>query len=134
MSDLSKMQTQKDRLVEELKRIKKQNWAGTIELLESNFRGYPLNQDQQPAAAILEILITLDVDDNIEERFLSRVYHLECFTYRAYYKNINKTIYWNPLEESFLEFSKHSPISYQSDMEYPATDIINQWIWKQIKE
>jgi len=131
------MSSQLDNIRKELDRINKPNWVHTVKTLENNFHGYPLDEDQRPASAILNILKSLEPEDNVEERFLNRVHNLDCFTYRAYYldkNNDNEAIYWNPLIETFENFSKNSPINYQTDMEYPATDIINQWIWKQIKQ
>jgi len=131
------MSSQLDNIRKELDRINKPNWVYTVKTLEENFHGYPLNEDQMPASAILNILKSLEPDNNVEERFLNRVHNLDCFTYRAYYldeTNNNEAIYWNPLVETFETFSKNSPINYQTDVEYPATDIINQWIWKQIKQ
>lgn len=123
-----------DLIKKELNRIHKPNWLTAVLKLDEHFRGYPFDDDSQaPAAAIFEILKDIDANDAPEERFVSRVRQLDAFTFRAYYLDQDaNAVYWNPLQERFLEFSNNKTIRYQADMEYPATDIIRLWLYTQI--
>jgi hypothetical protein len=55
----------------------------------------------------------------------------------TYYTNENdEKIYWNPLIESYISFTrkaKNAPISYQVDAEYPPSDMIRAWLYDQVK-
>lgn len=119
----------KNSIDEELTRLEKPNWIKPIEILAQHYEGYPLDhQSHDPANAIHVILKDLNKGDSAEERFIFRVNKLDCFSYRAYYSKDNRQVYWNPLLVPFQEFSKEKTIEYQADLEYPAPDIIRNWL------
>lgn len=124
---------------EELKRLDQESWLPIIQLLDNNYNGYPLeDESQKPARAIGLILRSLDIYDCPEERFVHRVCELDCFSYRAFYKDESgEAVYWNPLEESIEAYEEHATnktIHYQVDVEHPAKDIIRMWLYTRIKQ
>jgi hypothetical protein len=124
---------------EELKRLNQESLMPIIQLLDNNYKGYPLEDEcHRPAEAILLILQSLDLYDCPEERFVHRVCELDCFSYRAFYKDeFEEAVYWNPLEESIEAYearSTNKTVHYQVDVEHPAKDIIRMWLYTRIKQ
>lgn len=123
----------------ELERLKQENWMTVIRILDENFQGYPFEDECQiPSEAIYPILQSLHTDDCPEERFVYRLCEMDCFSYRCFYRDENnEAVYWNPLEESHLEFEQHAPhktMHYQVDGEHPAKDIVRMWAYERIKQ
>lgn len=122
----------------ELHRLGQGNWINVIRLLDENYQGYPIDdENQMPSVAIYQILKSLDIDDSPEERFIHRMHQLDCFSYRAFYWGENKdAVYWNPLEERFQDYEDHATnrtVHYQVDVEHPAKDIIRMWLVTRIQ-
>ncbi|MEW8139463.1 MAG: hypothetical protein AB2761_20560 [Candidatus Thiodiazotropha endolucinida] len=120
----------------ELERLGQSRWLDVIIHLVDNYQGYPIEDENQlPSEAIHNILKSLNPDDTPEARFVHRVQNLDCFSYRAYYKDGNgRKIYWNPLEQQYQDFESHAKqtICYQVDNEYPPSDIIRAWMYEQV--
>lgn len=126
------------RLKRELARMGKNHWLESILLLQCRFDDYPMDDDtDQPIYEFVRILQSLGLNsDNIDDRLLYRIKNLACFTYRSFAVDENlQHIYWNPLECSYNDF-KHAHadriINIPTDDPYPAPDIIQNWIVRQM--
>ena len=124
---------------EELHRLGQAHWMPVIHVLDEHYQGYPLGDERQmPSEALYLILQSLDVDDSPEERFIYRACQLDCFSYRAFYWDMDQeAVHWNPLEESIAAFKKRATnrtVHYQVDVEHPAKDIIRMWLVKRIQQ
>lgn len=127
--------------VEQLRR----QYAKKIECLDKIFTNKALckliraNEDPEyepPKASICRFLKDIDtylVDADLAKyrRSLDHfLCHLDCFKMRVFDKN-RKQHLWNPLDQSFDEFSKqvNGQLDYfYADTSYPPTEIIHQWL------
>lgn len=124
-----------------LEQLEKEEWLGMIEVLIDNFRGYPFdNADMQsPKAMILTLLESLQGEEKTDGNllitlFISRISSADMFSYRAFRSTKNGAVYWNSLEERYRDFASIGDVTkYQSESEYPASDIIGNWCHYQIR-
>ncbi|MGD8940396.1 MAG: hypothetical protein PVJ72_13510 [Gammaproteobacteria bacterium] len=126
------------KIQKELIRLGKKHWVTIIETLQQRFEQYPFDDDSHtPGAIIYGILQGLDEkDDMVDDRFIHRLHQINCFTHRAFRDQDGEKIYWNPLEQSYIEFCHNAGdiVKYQASQEYPASDIIKTWLYQQMKQ
>lgn len=113
-----------------------------IQLIIRNFDTFPFGYDaHEPAAQILSVL--QDISDSapipaneMRVRMIFAIQGLECFSYRALCDKADKRVFWNPLEEPFRRFNLRAngeAATYQTDTEYPPSDMIRSWFVGQLQ-
>ena len=119
-------------IITELKRINRMNWLPTIEDLIHHYDGIKgIEQNNMPTEGILNILQSLHNNRQLNMNAIIGFQQLKCFSYRVYIsaKKKDPTKFWNPLEQSYKEFSESATNIdvYQSNQPHPANDIIRLW-------
>lgn len=123
----------------ELQRLGKPHWLQAIQELAENFAGYPFDDpdSQAPAAEIHRILLDIpssDVAEITDERFIHRLMHSDIFSFRALRKTPAGAVYWNPLHERYIDFTRYDATTqYQTAHEHPAPDIIRNWYYHKMR-
>ncbi len=124
---------------EELARLGKARWLHAIEDLADNYVGYPFDdpETQSPLTEIHRILQQIDAHNAgevLDERFIHRLMRSDIFSYRAYRMTPTGAVYWDPLHERYIDFTRHdSTTQYQTEHEHPAPDIIRTWYYHKLR-
>ena len=110
----------------ELNRLGLSHLYPTVCRIVTNFRGFPLDLEVEPAQQLLGLLINLDPPTPAYQVYLL-ISKLDAFSYRAFVVpgEQREPIYWQPLEIPYCEFFPgRKKVVVQSECEYPASDII----------
>lgn len=111
-----------------------QNWGKTEQL----------NVEELPQNEINEFIKKLDIyypgatKRKLKLAIRTHITNLTCFKYRVIARNKDKSIVWNPLEETYESFickHKNYKISYRSNtLPHPVADIISDWVNNNLTE
>jgi len=110
-------------------------WSPILEQIVSRYDETPeelqtaLKEQMEEALIDLASMVDRMPDGPMSLIMARRLSLLECFYTRATKKGAAGSYYWNPLEESFSDFSENGNDVhlYTASERFPASDIIKKW-------